>query len=157
EVLATEPQVTSPAHPDHLPADGGRITFEGVGFAYAPGSRRVLDGFDLEIPAGQSVALVGATASGKSTIAKLLARFYDVDEGTVRLDGVDVRRLELPELRGAVGMVFEDTFLFSDTIAANIAFADPAAPPAAIERAARLAGAHEFIGDLAHGYDTEIG
>lgn len=157
EVLATEPLVVDPPHPATLPATGGDVRFEGVRFHYTGNSHPVLEGFDLHLPAGQSVALVGATASGKSTVAKLVARFYDVDEGTVRLDGIDVRQLALAELRGAVGLVFEETFLFSDTVAANIAFADPDAAPADIERAARLAGAHDFVSQLAHGYDTEIG
>ena len=157
EILATEPLVVSPAHPTPLPPHGGDVRFSSVRFGYLGTTHPVLDGFDLAIPAGQSVALVGATASGKSTVAKLVSRFYDVDAGAVLLDGIDVRDLALPELRGAVGLVFEETFLFSDTIAANIAFADPDAPPETIERAARLAGAHEFIGELAHGYETEIG
>ena len=157
EVLVTAPEIFDPAHPEELPAHGGHVAFTGVGFGYGPGARPVLEHFDLDIPAGQTVALVGATASGKSTVAKLLPRFYDVDEGTVTLDGVDVRHLALTELRRSVGLVFEETFLFSDTIAANIAFADPEATLGAIERAARLAGAHEFIGDLPEGYDTEIG
>jgi ATP-binding cassette subfamily B protein len=157
EILVTEPEVVDPPDPRPLPATGGDVRFDGVRFAYGPGGRAVLDGLDLHIPAGQSVALVGATASGKSTVAKLVARFYDVDEGAVRLDGIDVRDLALAELRGAVGLVFEETFLFSDTVAANIAFARPDAPLDDIVRAARLAGAHEFIGELAHGYDTEIG
>jgi ATP-binding cassette subfamily B protein len=157
EVLETDSLVVDPHHPKHLPPTGGDVRFEGVGFGYRSGGRRVLDGFDLHVPAGQSVALVGATASGKSTVAKLIARFYDVDRGTVRLDGIDVADLRLTELRRAVGMVFEDTFLFSDTVAANIAFADPDASLAEIERAARLAGAHDFIGQLDEGYDTEIG
>ena len=97
------------------------------------------------MPAGQSVALVGATGSGKTTVARLIPRFYDVQAGAVAVDGVDVRDVRLQELRKAVGIVFEDTFLFSDSIAANIAFADPDAPPEAIARAARLAGADEFI------------
>ncbi|MBX3283730.1 MAG: ABC transporter ATP-binding protein [Actinobacteria bacterium] len=157
EVLVTDPAVTDPANPTPLPASGGEVRFRGVRFGYAPGSAPVLDGFDLHVPAGQTIALVGATASGKSTVAKLLPRFYDVDDGSVLLDGIDVRGLELTELRRAVGLVFEETFLFSDTIAANIAFADPDAPPDSVVRAARLAGAHEFIGELPHGYDTEIG
>jgi ATP-binding cassette subfamily B protein len=157
EILATAPEVVDPADPRPLPPTGGDVAFEGVRFAYGPGARPVLDGFDLHIPAGQSVALVGATASGKSTIAKLVGRFYDVDEGAVRLDGIDVRDLALVELRGAVGLVFEETFLFSDTVAANIAFARPDADLEDVVRAARLAGAHEFIGELAQGYDTEIG
>jgi ATP-binding cassette subfamily B protein len=117
----------------------------------------VLDGFDLAVPAGQSVALVGATGSGKTSIARLIPRFYDVQGGTVLVDGVDVRELRLRELRKAVGIVFEDTFLFSDSIAANIAFADPQAAPVDIERAARLAGAHDFIAALPDGYATTIG
>jgi ATP-binding cassette subfamily B protein len=117
----------------------------------------VLDGFSLEIPAGQSVAVVGGTGTGKSTVARLLCRFYDVDDGAVRLDGVDVRSVGLHELRRAVGLVFEDTFLFSDSIAANIAFADPDASLEQVEHAARLAGAHDFVTGLAQGYDTLIG
>ncbi|MCB0959858.1 MAG: ABC transporter ATP-binding protein [Acidimicrobiales bacterium] len=157
EILATAPEVVDPHHPEHLPAHGGRVRFAAVRFGYAGGARPVLDGLDLEIPAGQSVALVGATASGKSTVAKLVARFYDVDDGAVLLDEVDVRHLALADLRSAVGIVFEETFLFSDTVAANIAFADPDASLDAVERAARLAGAHEFVSELADGYGTEIG
>jgi ATP-binding cassette subfamily B protein len=157
EILDTEPLVVDPEQPQPLPATGGDVRFEGVAFHYQGNPNLVLQGLDLHIPAGQSVALVGATASGKSTTAKLISRFYDVSEGSVRLDGIDVRDVLLAELRGAVGLVFEETFLFSDTIAANIAFADADASMEDIERAARLAGAHEFIGGLAHGYDTEIG
>ena len=157
EILATEPQVVDPHHPEPLPEGGGEVALEDVTFRYAAGSPAVLERFDLDVPAGQSVALVGATASGKSTVAKLVARFYDVDAGAVRIDGVDVRHLALAELRRAVGLVFEETFLFSDTIAANVAFADPDAPMEEIERAARLAGAHEFVMALPDGYDTEIG
>jgi ATP-binding cassette subfamily B protein len=157
EILVTEPLVVDPPKPQSLPATGGEVRFDGVRFAYVGNTHPVLDGFDLHLPAGQSVALVGATASGKSTVAKLIARFYDVDAGSVSLDGIDVRQLRLAELRRAVGLVFEETFLFSDSIAANIAFADPDAPVEDIERAARLAGAHEFIGRLPEGYATEIG
>ncbi len=126
-------------------------------FAYAPELPVVLDGFDLTVPAGQSVALVGATGSGKTTVARLIPRFYDVDAGTVLVDGVDVQDLRLRKLRKAVGIVFEDTFLFSDSIASNIAFADPDASIESITRAARLAGAEEFIEALPEGYDTPIG
>ena len=157
EVLATEVEVMEPTRPVALPSSGGDVLFDGVTFGYGRDGARVLDGLELHIPAGQSIALVGATASGKSTVAKLLPRFYDVDEGAVLLDGVDVREVSLPMLRRAVGLVFEETFLFSDTIAANIAFADPDASVEQIERAARLAGAHEFVVDLPQGYDTEIG
>jgi ATP-binding cassette subfamily B protein len=132
------------------------VAFEGVRFSYG-GRTPVLDGFDLRVRPGESVALVGATGSGKTTVARLIPRFYDVEAGRITLDGIDVRDLRLRDLRQAVGIVFEDTFLFSDTIAANIAFADPDAPHAAIERAARLAGADEFIGELGDGYATRIG
>jgi ATP-binding cassette subfamily B protein len=157
EVLTTEAAVDDPPHPVALPVDGerGAVTFEGVHFGYV--GIPVLDGLDLHIAPGESVALVGATGSGKTTVARLIPRFYDVDAGVVRLDGVDVRQVGLAELRRAIGIVFEDTFLFSDTIAANIAFADPDAPHDDIERSARLAGAHEFIADLAEGYATRIG
>jgi ATP-binding cassette subfamily B protein len=117
----------------------------------------VLDDFDLRVAPGESVALVGATGSGKTTVARLIPRFYDVEAGTVSIDGADIRTLAVRDLRRAVGIVFEDTFLFSDTIAANIAFADPDAPHVAIERAARLAGAHEFVSALPDGYATAIG
>jgi ATP-binding cassette subfamily B protein len=103
------------------------------------------------------MALVGATGSGKSTLARLLTRFYDVQDGKVQIDGVDVRDLRLTELRHAVGIVFEDTFLFNDSVYGNIAFARPDADQADVERAARLAGAHEFVMRLPEGYATVIG
>jgi len=127
-----------------------------VTFGYE-GHAPVLDGFDLHIAPGESVALVGATGSGKSTVARLLPRYYDVQAGEVLLDGTDIREVRLLELRRAVGMVFEETFLFSATIAENIAFADPDASLDLVERAARLAGAHEFIVDLPEGYATTVG
>ncbi|MCU0261152.1 MAG: ABC transporter ATP-binding protein/permease [Ilumatobacteraceae bacterium] len=158
EVLGTVPEIVDPPHPRSLPTDGrlGAVRFEHVRFGYGAGIG-VLDDFDLDVPPGSSVALVGATGSGKSTVARLLLRFYDVDAGAVTLDGVDVRDLPVTELRRAVGVVFEDTLLFLDTVAANIAFAYPDADAAVIERAARLAGAHEFIEAMPDGYDTVIG
>jgi ATP-binding cassette subfamily B protein len=160
DVLSVNPAVTDPAHPRHLPAARrtpvGRIRFRGVRFAYGEGDP-VLDGFELEIAPGSSVALVGATGSGKSTVARLLTRFYDVDAGSIELDGVDIRALRLQDLRHAVGIVFEDTFLFNDSVAANIAFARPDAPFDELEHAARLAGAHEFICGLPEGYATVLG
>ena len=122
-------------------------------FGYGP-SRRVLDGLDLVIPGGQAIALVGATASGKSTVARLIPRFYDIDAGRICVDGADVREARLRDVRRAVGLVFEDTFLFSDTVRANIAFADPEASMEAVVRAARLAGADDFVRELPDGYDT---
>jgi ATP-binding cassette subfamily B protein len=156
EVLVTAPDIADAPRPKALPPGGGEVRFESVRFGYGRPTP-VLDGLDLRVAPGESVALVGATGSGKSTVARLVPRFYDVEAGAVRVDGVDVRELALRDLRRAVGIVFEDTFLFSDTIAANIAFADPDAPHAAIERAARLAGAHEFVSELADGYATMIG
>lgn len=162
EILATAPVIVDAPSGKPLPAVGpsggrGDVAFSAVRFSYAKELPVVLDGFDLVVPAGQSVALVGATGSGKTTVARLIPRFYDAVAGTVAVDGVDVRHLRLSELRQAVGIVFEETFLFSDSIAANIAFADPDAPAEAITRAARLAGANEFIEALEDGYDTLIG
>ncbi len=164
EILSTDPTIVDPPHPVHLPGgrEGhhglGEVRFDDVVFGYETGRDvPVLDHLDLYVAAGESVALVGATGSGKSTIARLLPRFYDVDRGSVQLDGVDVRQLRVSELRTAVGLVFEETFLFSDSIAANIAFAQPQASFADIERAAKLAGADAFIRELADGYETLIG
>jgi ATP-binding cassette subfamily B protein len=157
EVLGTEPAVSSPPDPVTLDGAGGsELRFAGVRFGYDP-ARPVLAGLDLTVPAGASVAVVGATGSGKSTIARLLTRFYDVDEGSIELDGVDIRRLSLGDLRRAVSIVFEETFLFHDSIAANIAFADPTASRERIESAARLAGAHDFIVAMPEGYESVIG
>ena len=157
EVLESEPAVVEPASPKRLAQRGAAdVAFEDVVFGYEP-RRPVLDGFSLEIPAGSSVALVGGTGSGKTTAAALLARFYDPQFGRVVVGGVDVRDLRVDDLRHTVGIVFEDTFLFADTVAANIAFARPEASRRDIESAARLGGAHEFVGALPLGYDTVLG
>lgn len=160
EVLETAPRIVDRERPETLPTTGpiGRVEFRGVSFDYRPGIEAgVLDGLSLTIEAGESVALVGATGSGKSTVARLLPRFYEVDRGAVLLDGVDVRHVARRDLRRAIGIVFEETFLFSSSIRDNIAFADPGADDAVVERAARLAGADEFVRALPEGYDTEIG
>lgn len=158
EVLSTPSAVVDPESPRHLPKGErvGAVEFDGVRFGYES-EHPLLDGFSVSIPAGHAVALVGATGSGKSTVVRLLTRFHDVERGAVRIDGVDVRDLPLHELRSAVGIVFEDTFLFHDTVRANIAFARPDADWATIERAARLAGAHDFVERLPDGYDTVLG
>ena len=159
-VLSTAPKIVDPGHPTPLPAveHPGHVRLEGVSFAYPDEPEvAVLHDLDLEIEPGETVALVGATGSGKSTIARILPRFYDVTGGTIFLDGVDVREVRRQELRRTVGIVFEETFLFSASIADNIAFADPLAGRDKIEGAARLAGAHDFIVELEHGYETTLG
>ena len=155
-VLATDPEIEDRHGAGPLPDGPGRVQFEGVTFGYGR-VRPVLDGLDLDIRGGEAIALVGATASGKTTVARLIPRFYDVTAGTVRIDGADVRETRLEEVRRAVGIVFEDTFLFSDSVRSNIAFADPSASHEQVVRAARLAGADEFVRDLPDGYDTIVG
>jgi ATP-binding cassette subfamily B protein len=158
EVLSTSPEIADPRKPVALTTDGptGAVRLQHVTFGYDAGTP-VLRNFDLTIAAGSSVALVGGTGSGKSTVARLLTRFYDVQEGAVKIDGVDVRDLTLNDLRHAVGIVFEDTFLFNDSVIGNIAFARPDASHDDVERAAKLAGAHEFIERLPDGYATVLG
>jgi ATP-binding cassette subfamily B protein len=156
DVLMTDPAIEDVPHARPLPEGPGEVRFERVSFGYGPG-RRVLDGFDLVIPGGQAIALVGATASGKSTVARLIPRFYDIDSGRILVDGADVREARLRDVRRSVGLVFEDTFLFSDSVRSNIAFADPEASMEAVVRAAKLAGADDFVRDLPDGYSTVIG
>ncbi|CAB4774035.1 MAG: ATP-binding cassette domain-containing protein [Actinobacteria bacterium] len=156
EILSTDVAVDDPLNPVPLPDGPGNLLFEGVSFGYGPG-RVVLDGLNVSISGGEAVAIVGATGSGKTTVARLVPRFYDVNAGRVLIDGVDVRDLRVSELRDAVGIVFEDTFLFSDSIRRNIAFSDPGASIETIERAARLSGIHTFIQSLPQGYETLIG
>jgi len=155
-VLLTDPAIEDAPHARPLPDGPGTVQFEDVTFSYGRGPA-VLDGLSLEIRGGEAVALVGATASGKTTIARLIPRFYDTPVGHVRIDGADVREARLSDVRRAIGIVFEDTFLFSDTVRNNIAFADPNAPSEAVVRAARLAGADQFVRELPDGYETIIG
>lgn len=165
EVLETAPRIVDPAHPKKLPSrtGAGLVEFRSVMFGYESSvgvdadAPAVLRGLDLTIAAGESVAIVGATGCGKSTVARLLPRFYDANEGQVMLDGIDVRDLSRHDLRRAVSIVFEETFLFSGTIRDNIAFADPDATDDAVRRAAELAGAAEFIDQFSQGYDTPLG
>ncbi|MFG3096402.1 ABC transporter ATP-binding protein [Streptomyces sp. NPDC048202] len=159
-LLAQTPSVPEPAVSRELPSreddfPGREVVFDGVRFAYRTGGE-VLPRFDLTLPAGQTVAVVGSTGAGKSTLAKLLARFYDPTEGAVLLDGVDLRELSLPELRRGVVMVTQEAFLFSGTVADNIAIGRPEATREEIEHAAKAIGAHEFISALPDGYDTDV-
>ncbi|MBH5337094.1 ABC transporter ATP-binding protein [Streptomyces pactum] len=159
-LLAQRPSVPEPAEPRPLPArpgdrPGREVVFEDVRFAYRTGGE-VLPRFRLTLTAGQTVAVVGSTGAGKSTLAKLLARFYDPTGGRVLLDGVDLRELATPELRRGVVMVTQEAFLFSGTVAENIAIGRPDASRADIERAAKAIGAHDFIAALPDGYDTDV-
>ncbi|MET9443112.1 ABC transporter ATP-binding protein [Streptomyces sp. NPDC006610] len=159
-LLAQTPSVPEPRTPRELPPPksehpGREVVFDAVRFAYRTGGE-VLPRFDLTIPAGQTVAVVGSTGAGKSTLAKLLARFYDPTGGRVLLDGVDLRDLATPELRRGVVMVTQESFLFSGTVAENIAIGRPDAGREEIEAAAKALGAHDFISALPDGYDTDV-
>jgi ATP-binding cassette subfamily B protein len=156
EVLDHQPDIVQSADAVELPPGPGTVEFRGVEFAYEPG-RPVLRSVDLAIPAGSTVALIGPTGCGKTTLTTLIPRFYDVSEGAVLLDGHDVRGLTMESLRASVGIVSQDTFLFSTSVAENIAYGAPGATPEEIVQAARQAQAHDFITDLPDGYETEVG
>lgn len=154
-VLEEEPSVSDPVAPVDLWSARGALDFRDVRFAYS-GDRVVLPDFSLSIPAGQTVALVGSTGAGKSTLAKLLARFYDPTAGTVELDGIDLRRLHPKDLRRAIVMVTQEAYLFSGSVAENIALGKPDATIDEIVAAARAVGADTFIDKLPDGYDTDV-
>lgn len=154
-VLDQDPAVAEPESPRPLDRARGQVELDHVGFEYETG-RVVLPDLDLHVPAGQTVALVGTTGAGKTTIAKLLSRFYDPTTGAVRLDGVDLRDLADADLRREVTMVTQENFIFAGTIADNIAFGRPGATREEIERAARVVGADGFIEAMPQGYDTDV-
>ncbi|GAA2957131.1 ABC transporter ATP-binding protein [Streptomyces enissocaesilis] len=155
ELIDTRPSIEDGTR--ELPADApATVEFDDVTFGYAE-DRPVLDGFSLEIRSGETVAVVGSSGSGKSTVSLLLPRFYDVSRGAVLVGGHDVRELTLDSLRAAIGLVPEDSFLFSDTVRANIAYGLPDATDEQIETAARAAQAHHFISELPNGYATAVG
>jgi ATP-binding cassette subfamily B protein len=154
-VLDELPSVPDPVKPVDLRKAKGAVAFDDVTFAYTP-ERVILPSFTLEIPAGQTIALVGTTGAGKSTLAKLIARFYDPSEGSVSLDGVDLRALHPKDLRRAIVMVTQEAYLFSGTVADNIALGRPGATLADIQDAAKAVGAHEFICALPDGYATDV-
>ncbi len=160
EVMTTKSEIVEVAQPKQLPMSSsetlGAVKFDKVVFGYNL-DFPVLRNFNVEINGGESIAIVGATGSGKSTIARLLLRFYDTQSGHVFIDGIDVRKLKLSDLRQQIGLVFEDTVLFNDSVRNNISFAKPNSNIQEIERAAKLSGAHDFILQLPHGYDTVIG
>jgi ATP-binding cassette, subfamily B, bacterial len=155
EVLEAEPRLVEPRHPQELEAKGD-VRLDAVSFGHE-GDQPVLDGLDLHVAPGESLALVGATGSGKSTVAGLLARLYDPEGGRVLLDGHDLRDLRLADVRRAVALVFEETFLFSESVRENIRVGRPEANDDEVRRAAELAGAAAFVDDLPGGYDTILG
>lgn len=154
-VLEEEPTVPESENPTALAVRKGHIQFNTVEFAYSNG-KVVLPKFNMDIPAGQTIALVGTTGAGKSTLAKLIGRFYDPSAGIVELDGVDLRQLSDDDLRKAVVMVTQEAYLFSGTVAENIALGKPLATREEIENSAKAVGAHEFILSLPDGYDTDV-
>jgi len=156
EILDEPEEVSDPTDATPLPPGPGEVTFEGVSFGYEP-ERQVIEDVDLHIAAGRTVALIGPTGSGKTTLAALVPRFYDTTRGRVLVDGVDVRRLVRRSLRSEIGVISQDPFLFSASIRDNIALGMPDAPFEAVEAAARAAQAHDFILELPHGYDTVVG
>jgi ABC-type multidrug transport system fused ATPase/permease subunit len=156
EVLDREPQIESPPDAPPLPAGGGRVEMRGVTLRY-DGAAAALTELDLAIEPGRTVALVGPSGSGKTSLVALIARLYDPSEGTVTIDGADVRSVDLASLRSQVAFVGDDSFLFSASVADNIAYARPGASRVEVEAAARRAQAAEFIADLPGGYDTVVG
>ncbi len=156
EILDAPEAITSPANPVRLPRASGQVDFEDVWFEYTAGNP-VLRDVSFRVQPGQRVAILGATGAGKSTLLSLLCRFYDPTQGRILMDGVDLRQIDLVDLRRNIGMVFQESFLFSNTVAANIAYGQPEATMEQVQRAARIAAAHDFIAELPHGYDTVLG
>ena len=149
-------QITSPAGAPELAVSKGEISFEGVGFSYDDDTK-VLDDISFQAGAGQTVALVGPSGAGKTTIINLLPRFFDATQGSILIDGQNISHVTTESLRRNIALVGQDAILFDDTVAANIAFGKPGASREEIEAAAKAAAAHDFIGDLPNGYDTEVG
>jgi ABC-type multidrug transport system fused ATPase/permease subunit len=151
-----QPQIVDSSNARPLPSIAGHVRFEHVRFKYATGPE-VLHGLDLDVPPGTTVALVGHTGAGKSTIAKLLARFYDPVEGRITIDGVDLRDLRLRDLRDQFAVVTQDTYIFNDTLRANLLLACPQASEAEIEAAVEMAQLTEFVRQLPQGLKTRVG
>jgi ATP-binding cassette subfamily B protein len=155
DVLDTPVDLPEDPHPVRLPHVRGEVTLQHVSFHYQAGVP-VLHDLSLQVPAGQCIAIVGHTGAGKTTFINLLARFYDVTGGAILLDGVDVRRLALHQLRSQIGIVLQEPFLFSGTVRDNLRYANPTASDEAVIAAARALGVHDSILQLAHGYDTDV-
>jgi ATP-binding cassette subfamily B protein len=156
EVLDTEPEIREVAEPVRLEPVHGRVTFEHVTFGY-DGVRQVLRGVSFDVAPGELIGLVGPSGGGKTTIVNLIARFYDVSGGAIRVDGVDLRRLDTGHYRRQIGMVLQDPYLFHGTVLENIRYGLPEAPLDRVVAAAQAANAHDFITKLQHGYDTVVG
>ncbi len=156
QILAENTEIKNAPNANELKIDAGHITFNGVTFDY-DSRRPVLKGVSFQVPSGKTVAIVGASGSGKSTISRLLFRFYDITSGTITIDGQDIRDVTQESLRGAIGMVPQDTVLFNDSIYYNIAYGRPEASPAEVENAASLAHIHDFIMGLPDGYQSTVG
>jgi ATP-binding cassette subfamily B protein len=157
QILDQAPEIESPPDAVTLPDGGGRVVLSGVSLTFEGATTPALRDVDLDVPAGQVVALVGAMGSGKSALVSLLPRLYDVSEGSVSIDGADVRSVQLDSLRGAIAVVNDDPFLFSATVHENIAYARAQATREEVERAAVAAQAAGFIERLPDGYDTRVG
>ncbi|MEZ4520050.1 MAG: ABC transporter ATP-binding protein [Thermomicrobiales bacterium] len=157
EIMDTVPAIRTPENPVHLGTPKGVVAFEDVSFSYPGTGVEVLSNISFEAQPGKIIALFGPTGSGKSTLTSLIPRFYDADSGRVTIDGVDVRDVDLEELRALVAFVQQDVFLFGGTIKENIKFGNSDATDEEIERAARIAGAHDFIVEQPNGYDTIVG
>ncbi len=156
KILEERPQIQSPEQPERLEVVKGNLTFDGVGLKLA--DQTILEDVSFHVPAGKTLGVMGMTGSGKTTLINLMERFYDVTEGAVRLDGVDVRELELDQLRDSFSVVMQDVFLFSDTVAENVRFGSRDwMTREHVEKASRSADAHEFVSKLPKGYDTVIG
>ena len=157
ELLSEEPDVSNPQNPEPLPENiQGHLVFENVSFSYNEGEM-VLENINLDIPASKVVALVGPTGVGKSTLVSLIPRFYDVGTGSIKLDGLDIRELNVDDLRRNISIVLQDVFLFHGSVKENILFGNPQATDEEIIEAAKIANAHEFIASLPEGYNTIIG
>jgi ATP-binding cassette subfamily B protein len=156
ELLAVPPTILEKPNAIALPAITGHIQYQDVSFGYVP-DQPVLKHFNLDVKPGEMIALVGTSGAGKSTIASLLMRFYDIQAGSISIDNIDIRDVTLPSLRRQIGTVPQDTVLFSATVAENIAFGQPDFDMAAVEAAAKIANAHQFISQLSQGYQTWVG
>lgn len=156
EIMAEDGEIQDPVHPKAFKNIQGEIIFDKVDFSYNE-EEKILDHFNLRVSPGENLAIVGPSGSGKTTICSLIPRFYDVDEGSISIDGINIKDIRLADLRKEIGLVQQDVYLFSGTVYENILYGDLEASPEDVIQAAKLAGAHDFIKDLPQGYDTYVG